>query len=268
MEKSYFEAPTECPICGESLQEDSVFLMCYNVDCKGRKLGDLSKWINKLDLKGIDKATIEKLFDGGLIETPSDFYKLKPELICELDGFKSRSANKIVDLINSKKKLTLSEFIGGLNISNFSGKTAELLEENGYNTPGKIMAATPADLLEIKGIGEITANEIVYGINKKQLEIFKLFEQGIELEIKEPKEDKGESMLDGKSFLITGTLSTPRKEFEKMITDNGGFIKGSVSKNLDYLIVGENAGSKLVKAQKIESIKIITEQDFMEMING
>lgn len=271
----YFKAPDVCPSCGEKTFIDSVYLVCNNEGCSGSDIGNLAKWVKKLGLKNIASATIEKLYEAELVKTPADFYKLKSNLICELEGFGSRSAEMIIETLNSKKELTFGEFIGGLNIPNFSDKTAELLEKNGYDTVVKIMNADAVKLSKIKGIGTITAEAIVSGINKKQLEIFKLLEAGIVIKMKEKKE-KSKGNLNGKSFVFTGAINRidtetgkhyTREKLQEFVIENGGSTPSSISKGTTYLVQADpsSTSAKTQKAEKL-GVSILSEEDFFKMI--
>jgi len=259
--------PKNCPICGEKVSVGGIFLTCENEGCSGGEIGNLNKWVKKLDLKGIASATLEKLYEAGLVKTPADLYKLKPNMICELEGFGSSSANKIVDTLNAKKELSFGEFVGGLNIPNFSDKTAELLEKNGLDSVTKILSQGVEDLAGIKGIGRVTAEAIIDGLKKKQKVINELMEVGITIMKKEKKSNK-RSNLDGKSFCVTGALSLgKRDDFIKMVEDNGGVYKSTISKGLDYLVTNDNdsGSAKNEKASKI-GVKVINEKEFLSMI--
>lgn len=260
------EVPSVCPECGEKASDDGVFLVCKNENCCGNEIGNLVKWIKKLDLKGIAKATIEKLHEANLVKNPSDFYKLKKEMICEIEGFGSRSAEIIIDTLNSKKEITFGEFVGGLNIPNFSDKTAELLEKNGYDTFYKILNASIEELSNVKGIGEITAKAIIDGIEKKNFIIHDLLIEGIK--IKERKVlTKSQNPFVGKRVVFTGALNIKRSDAQKMVIEVGGECPSSLSKDTDYLVMaGEDSTSAKAMKAKQYGTKIINEDQFLKMI--
>lgn len=262
------EVPEVCPVCGEKAYEDGVYLVCKNDECKGGHLGNLMKWIRKLDLKNLAEATLEKLYDANLIKNPADLYKLEPHLICELDGFKTRSANKIIDIINSKKELTFGEFIGGLNMPNFSGKTAELLEKNGYDTIEKILNAQTYDLEKIKGIGFETARAILAGLQKKVKIIEELFNVGVQIKAK-GEVAMNDNTFTGKKVVFTGALNIKRKDAQQMVMSVGGECPSSLSKDTDYLVMANpnSTSSKAVKAQKYGTT-ILSEEEFTKLIGG
>ena len=267
---------SNCPACGEPTVVDGVFLVCDNSECSGGKIGDLKKWVKKLDLNGIAGATLERLFEADLVETPDDLYKLKPEVICELEGFGSRSANKIIETLNSKKEVTFKEFIAGLNISNFSGETAELLEENGYDTVDKILSSNENDLVSIKGIGLITAKEIIKGLKKKVKVIEKLYNVGIKIKPKESKTKMStNSILNGESYCFTGAIQKidengerfTREKMWSLVEENGGIVSKSITKEVTYLVTADpdSNSSKIQKARK-SGINIISEDEFFKKV--
>lgn len=269
------EVPSVCPACGGKVTEGGIFLTCENEGCSGGEIGNLVKWVKKLDLKGIASATIEKLYEAGLVKCPSDFYHLKPNLICELEGFGSSSANKIVETLNSKKELTFGEFIGGLNIPNFSDKTAELLEENGLDTVQKILQKSNIELASIKGIGNITASAIREGLTKKINTIHQLEVMGIKI-MKKEKKEKSKGNLNGKSFVFTGAINRidtetgkhyTREKLQEFVIENGGSTPSSISKGTTYLVQADpsSTSAKTQKAEKL-GVSILSEEDFFKMI--
>jgi len=261
-------AITECPSCGQQTKRSNVFLTCENENCSGGEIGTINKWLKKLDLKGIASATVERLYEANLIKNPADLYKLKPEMICDLEGFGSSSANKIVETLNVKKEVTFGEFIGGLNIPNFSDKTAELLEENGYDTFEKISVASVSELSNIKGIGDITADAIIKGIVKKQDVIKELFGVGITIKEKKKMTNQNQSnQFTGKKVVFTGALNIKRKEAQSMVENVGGSCPDSLGKDTDYLVIAD-PNSTSSKAQKARNYgtTLLSEEQFMEMI--
>ncbi len=263
---NYFKAPRTCPVCNERTTIDGVFLVCDNDECRGGITGNLKKWIKKLDLKGIGPGIVSALYDAGLVKIPSDFYLLEEKDIANLEGFGTSSAKNIVEIINSKKELTLSEFIGGLNIPNFSGKTAELLEKNGFDTVKKICNAQEYELTKIKGIEITTARAILKGIQKKTEVITALMDVGIIVK-KKQEVKKGGNPFTKKKVVFTGALSIKRKEAQDMVKNVGGECPGSLSKNTDFLVIAD-PNSNSTKAQKARKFgtKLINEATFLEMI--
>lgn len=257
--------PQKCPKCDGTLTEEPIFLVCNNENCVGAKVGNIIKWIQKTDMLGISDATIQSLYDEGLIRNAADLYKLKPSMINSLDGFGDKSAKKIVEIIQSKKEVSFGVFLGGLNINQFSDKTAELLEKNGYDNIDKILNESIENLCKVKGIGEITASAILVGLKEKLSIIKQLLDVGVKIMTKE-KNVGGN--LNGKSFCVTGSLEMgKRDDFIKMVEENGGVYKSGIAKDLSYLVTNDtDTGS--AKNQKATSlgVAIINEVQFLKMI--
>jgi len=261
------KVPSKCPACGESVKVDGVFLICDNPECSGGKLGDLNKWAKKLELKGVASATLEKLYEAELIEDPSDLYTLKFESIAGLPGFGESSAETIIQTLNEKKEITFPEMIAGLNIPNFSGKTAELLEKNEYETYESILEASNEELSSIKGIGMITSNDIIEGLKKKVEVIKKLFNNGITIKRRKVMA-KSNHPLAGKNVVFTGALEMKRTEAQAMVVGVGGICPSSISKDTDFLVIADidSTSSKAQKARKYGTV-LINEAQFMAYFN-
>lgn len=274
--------PIICPVCNfatEIIKEQVEFLYCSNPTCKSRELGNLIKWIRALDLKGIAEKTIEKLYERGYLKNPADFYKLKYEDIATIEGFKSKSINNVLDTIHSKKTVTLSEFIGGLNIPNFGKRMAELLVDNNFKIIEDCISASINDLVKIKGIEEKTAKNFINILEKKHyiikelLEFVSIKEESI-LEIDKIGGCFREEIAN-KSFVFTGAIQRckengkrfKRKELQDLVKNCGGNTPSSISKAVDYLVqVDATVESTKSKQAKSLGIKIISEDEFFEMI--
>lgn len=278
--KEYFELPIECPVCGELLVENGKFLECPNPMCDGAKIGDLKKWASVTEMQslGIGGKTLEKLYNEDFIYEPQDLYTLEADEVEQLEGFGKRSAEKIVEVIQSKKELPLSEFIGGLNIRNFSTSMVELLVENGHDTLEKLFALNFDVLVGIKGIEEKTAKVFLNGLSLKKGIIDGLLASGVT--IIEPSSTPGNDIasmageLSGMTFCFTGAVQAvdengeryKRSMLESLVKENGGSVK-SVSSGLMYLVQADpnSESSKTVKATKL-GVQIISDVDFLSMI--
>lgn len=250
-----------CPVCREKTEISGKFLICPNLNCKGKEIGNLNRWIDALNIMDISEKTINLLYNNGLIKEPADFYKLNVEDISCLERMGEKSAEKIVNNLVNNIVLDLSTFISGLNIPNFSKSRAELLIENGIDNLEKMLKATKEDLVKIKGIESKTAELIVNGLLNKRKTIFNLLTY---ITIKERTIGK----LNGLSFCVTGALNTmDRKEFIAKVTQNGGSYKSSVVKGLTYLVTNDTeSGSSKNKKAKENGVKIINEQEFLTLI--
>ncbi len=257
-----YTPPTNCPVCGSPLFKDGAFLICDNQNCNARMLGKLMKWIEVIDAKGISTKTIEGLFNRGMIKTVSDLYKLKIEDIAKLDGFGQISAENIVNTLReASQNVTYDMIIRGANIRNIGKTISKLLIEKYENIDNLCEYLNYNELEHIHGIGEELATLILK--SKNQIcSFYNEIKEFITIKTKE----KNSNILNGKSFCITGTLSKSRNEFKEMIESNGGIVKSGVSGNLDYLLAGDSAGSKLDKAKECE-VTVLSEQDFLGLIN-
>lgn len=262
--KQYFEIPDICPSCGHPTKIDGKFLMCPNDNCDALAYGNLYKWIAVLEIKNIGNSIIEMLFEKGIVSEPADFYKLSVNDIADLERLGEKSANKILENLNNKKEIPLDIFIGALNMSNFSTSTAKMLIEAGYDTIEKMQNITGSELVQIKGIEEKTAKQILNGLQSKADIIKNLFDVGITIKKIEINKD---GKLSGLSFCVTGSLeSMKRKDFEKLVVENGGSFKG-ISKDLSYLVNNDpNSTSSKNKKAKELNIKIITEKEFLDLL--
>ena len=217
-----------------------------------------------MNIEGLSEKTIEAFYLNLGVRELSDLYKLKKEDLLSLDKFKEKKAQNVINALEKSKNCDLSKFLFSLGIEEVGLKTAKDLAKH-FKTLKAIKGATRAELLEIEDIGEIIANNILlYFEDKDNLkEIDHLLKMGVKIE--EVKES-GDKRLAGKTFVLTGTLSKPRKEVEELIESYGGKTSSSVSKKTDFVLAGEEAGSKLDKAKTL-GVKIIKEQEFFKMVD-
>jgi DNA ligase (NAD+) len=270
-----------CPVCDTIAVENGKFLECPNLMCAGAKIGDLKKWASVTGMKslGIGGKTLEKLYYQDFLYEPQDLYTLEVEIMENLSGFGKRSAEKIVEVIQSKKELPLSEFVGGLNIRNFSTSMVELLVENGYDTLNKLFDLNIDALVRIKGIEDKTAKAFLNGLELKKGVIQGLLDVGVK--IKENVMGTTESIRDGAgklsglSFCFTGKVEAMNEDGERytrailqnLVLANGGENSNSVKSGLMYLVQADPS-SQSSKTKKAESlgVQIISDVDFLSMI--
>ena len=265
-----YEPPTKCPVCGHDLEtiDGEVNLYCINSDCPGQLKAKIEFWASKdaMDIDSLGPSIIEQLFEKGMIKTPADLYKLTKDDFMKLDLIQEKSASNLYNSIQGSKNQSLKRFITALNIKNIGKETADILARE-YGTLDNLKNSTIESLSQINGIGALTASEIVKFFNDDNNKKFlnELNEYGVVPEAaKQAESDK----LKGQIFVLTGTLQNmTRNQASDIIKLHGGQTSSSVSKNTTYVLAGENAGSKLEKAQNL-GIKILTEDDFLEMING
>lgn len=263
------EIPKLCPSCKEktkiSINHSSMnktkTLHCTNLNCSAILKDKIHHFCSVLDIAGVSYSTIDKLFEEKLVKQPSDIFKLKLSDLLKLEGFKKRSSEKILQSIEKSKSQPFNIFLRSLGINGL-GKTLSATLADKYDNLDIIVQTLITDADKIDGISEEMADKIVQEIDNMRPEI-----EELQKFIKIEKKNVTGTALNGKTFCITGTLSKGRGEFEKIIKENGGMTSSSVSKKIDYLLCGENAGSKLDKAKSL-NIEVLNENEFFEILNN
>lgn len=260
--------PESCPSCGARVvrEEGEAALRCLNTDCPAQLLRNLIHFCSRdaMDIEGLGESNIELFVNSGLIKTPADIYSLSAKQMTPLDRMATQSANKLVKAIAASKENDLSKLIFALGIRHIGQKAAKLLSEH-FVTMTALMNSDFDEIMTIDGIGEIMAKSIVEYFNMPEsIELIdRLTEAG--LNMKSLKEIKDTRFAD-KTFVLTGTLATyKRSEAAAIIEGFGGKTASSVSKKTDYVLAGEDAGSKLQKANDL-GITVISEEEFQNMI--
>ena len=251
--KDVFSIPDKCPVCGTKVvkSDDEAAIRCPNVDCPAQISRSIVHFASKgaMDIDGLGPAIVEALLDNKLIKSVADLYELKAEQLMELENFKEKSANNLINAINKSKDNSLDRLIFGLGIRNIGQASAKLLCDK-FGDLDNIIKATDDEIAEIEGFGSIMA------------QIKRLKEYGVNIHYEKIQTD---NRFEGRTFVLTGTLPTlKRNEAKAIIEKFGGKASGSVSKKTDYVLAGEDAGSKLTKAQEL-GIEIISEQEFLDM---
>lgn len=260
--------PEICPSCGAKVvrEEGEAAVRCLNTECPAQLLRNLIHFCSRdaMDIEGLGDSNLELFANEGLIKTPADIYSIKEEQIIPLERMAEQSAKNIVDAVNKSKENDLSKLVFALGIRHIGQKAAKLLSER-FGTMTGIMEATFDDIMTIDGFGKIMAESVVDYFNMPQTKelIDRLVSAGLNMKsLKEVKDMR----FAGKTFVLTGTLPTySRKEAAEIIESFGGKTASSVSKKTDYVLAGEEAGSKLKKATDL-GITIISEADLNEMI--
>jgi len=259
--------PDACPVCGSSVLKDEydVYYKCANPDCPARLKASIVHFAgrNAMDIKGLGEKIVDRFVDLGLLGSIADIYDLKCEDIQELEGFGAKSAENLIKAIDKSKAKPFSKVLFGLGLPNVGVRTAEILAEKFGNIDAMIQAERE-DFEEIEDIGPVIADGLYKALRDEKITylIEKLRKKGLNFTYTQEKES---DILEGKTFLITGSLSRPRKQVEELIKKNGGMVLTGVSSNLDYLICGESPGSKLDKAKELD-VNIIDEKKFMRML--
>jgi DNA ligase (NAD+) len=256
--------PEHCPACDRNLTMEGAFLRCLALECDARTARALTYWCRTLEMDGIGEKLIEALLENGLIVTIADLYKLNHSQISELERMGDKSAYNVLDELAKTRTLNLARFLHALGMERIGPEVATTISQH-FTSLEKLLIwideGEDQELTTIDGIGDKVAAIFRDGITKRRNLIDELSK--IITIIDEAESASG--IFDNKSFCITGSLSRPRKEIALAIKNAGGKVVGSVSSNLDVLVAGEKAGSKLSKAESL-GVEIWTENALFEQI--
>ena len=261
-EKPY-AMPDKCPSCGADVVKDEIVWRCPNVTCPAQVKESIRHFTSKagMDIEGLGYKHIEQMVDRELIEDPSGIYSLSISDILKLERFADKSARNIIAAIDKSRETTLPRLIYALGIRDVGEHTAKLLA-NAFGTLDALKRAKYDDLIKIREIGpEVAKSILAFFAEERNLNLIdKILKGGVTYKIE--KATKG-GPLDGKTFVFTGTLKRlSRDEAERVVESLGGRPTSSVSKKTDYVVAGEEAGSKLEKAKEL-GVKVITEEEFI-----
>jgi DNA ligase (NAD+) len=265
--------PKHCPSCGTELfkSEDEAAWRCININCPAQVLERLIHFASKdaMDIRGLGAAIIEKFYTLGLLTSIPQVYQLDYEAIGQLEGFGKKSIDNLQTAIENSKKQPLHRLIYALGIR-YVGETMAKTLAHAVDHLLDLQKFDEEALQNLEDVGPKVAGSVVqFFSNHQNIELIKALEQ-LGLRLKNEKKDfsSGDGSLQGQTFLFTGTLAKlKRSEAEEMVEQNGGIILSGVSSKLNYLVVGEDVGSKLEKAKKINTVKIISEDQFIKLIN-
>ena len=263
-----FKVPEKCPNCGSAVakDEDGVYIRCLNPDCLGQLKERLKYFAGRgqMDIENLGTALIEQLVEAGLVKNFADLYKLqKPELI-ELERMAEKSADNVIKAIEKSKTRPLWRFVTALGIRHIGGQSAQILAEY-FGSLDALMAAEQQELAEIDQIGPTMAEGVYeyFRDTRNQTVIDQLLAAGVAP--RQPRARRS-SKLAGKTIVVTGSLENfTRQQIEQAIRQAGAKSSSSVSKKTDYVLAGENPGSKLDKASKL-GVKVINEKQFLAML--
>ncbi len=264
---------THCPECGTELVklEEQAAHYCPNEwHCPPQVVGKMIHYVSRkaLNIENLGSETIEQLYREKLIENVADFYTLKKEQLLPLERMAEKSAQNIIGGIEKSKTIPYEKVLYGIGIKHVGETVAKKLAKN-FNSIDDLKAATVEELTQVEDIGGKIAESIVAYLNNEenQTMIERLKSYGVQLIKGENTTETVSNILEHKTFLFTGKLSLfTREQAEEIVEKHGGKNISAVSKNLNYLVVGEKAGSKLKKAQEIGSITILDEQEFLDLV--
>lgn len=261
------QKPEVCPACGAKLVEEGALLFCPNENgCPPQITGRIEHFVSKdcMDIRGISEKSVAQLYEKLDVRSVTDLYYLKADDVARLDGYKDKKTENFISSVEKSKSVPLDRFINALGIENVGKKTARDLALR-FKSMNALMDAERETLLEIEDIGEVVADSITSYFGKHRALIEKFREIGIDPKI---EQQTANGAFSGKKFVLTGTLPTyTRSEATKLIENAGGEVASSVSKDTDYVLAGDNAGSKLEKARQ-KGIKIISEKEFISLLNS
>ncbi|MFN4076132.1 MAG: NAD-dependent DNA ligase LigA [Cloacibacterium sp.] len=266
---------THCPECGSELirLEDQAAHFCPNeTHCPPQVVGKMIHYVSRkaLNIENLGSETIEQLYREGLLTNIADFYTLRKEQLLPLERMAEKSAQNIIDGIEKSKQIPYEKVLYGIGIKHVGETVAKKLAKN-FPSIDDLKNATVEELCQVEDIGSKIAESIVsYLQNPENWEMIeRLRSYGVQLEKGENTTEVLSTVLEGKTFLFTGKLSLfTREQAEEMVEKHGGKNISAVSKNLNYLVVGEKAGSKLKKAQDIGTITILDEQQFLDLLES
>ncbi|KYC44028.1 DNA ligase (NAD(+)) LigA [Scytonema hofmannii PCC 7110] len=270
-----FVMPSHCPVCGQPVvrEMDEAVTRCVNASCPAILKGAIEHWVSRdaLDIKGMGEKLVHQLVDKGVVHSVADLYDLTEENLYALERMGKKSAQKLVEAIAQSKNQSWSRVLYGLGIRHVGNVTAQVLAEK-FPTVEQLADATQADIETIHGIGAEIAQSVYqwFRIDANQTLISRLKDAGLQLEIvlDAIAQNDDNQKLAGKTFVITGTLPTlKRDEAKALIQKAGGKVTDSVSKKTDYLVVGEDAGSKLTKAQEL-GVAQLSEEKLLEFFES
>ena len=265
-----FKMIENCPMCNSVLVRKDANHYCKNEHCPSRKIESLIHFSSRdaMYIEGFGESIVEDFYNLGYLKNIDDFYtldKYKDELML-LEGFGEKSISKLLESASNSKKNSLERLLFGLGIRYVGKKTAKILSKY-YKTMDNLIKADFDELKSINDIGDVIAKSIVdYFSDEKNINLInRLKDLNLNMRYLGEEVNTSNENINGKTFVITGTLSRPRDEIKEEIEGLGGNVTGSVTKKTDYVIAGEKAGSKLTKANEL-GIKVLTEEEYNNML--
>ncbi len=255
------ERPTECPVCGSELLDEGKLIKCQNINCPARVVNSIIYFASKqcLNIDGLGDKIVEQLYEQGLVREVEDLYHLKMEDLLKLEGFKQKKAQNLLNAIERSKGAECWRFINALGIEHIG----EVASKKICQTYGlDFIDLSREQLMAIEGFGEEMAESYLEFMRVNREKVERLMQI---IEPKPPqKEEVVESPFTGKSVVLTGTMKKPRGEIKAMLEHLGAKVTGSVSKKTDFVIYGEDPGSKYEKAKKL-GVRLLSEEEMWEL---
>jgi DNA ligase (NAD+) len=263
-----FHMPERCPVCGGHVvrTEGEADHRCVNANCPAKLRETILHFASRgvMNIEGMGDALVTQLTDRKLVKNVADIYKLNKETLLSLERMGDRSAQNVLDEIENSKKLPLERVIYGLGIRMVGERTAQFLSEH-FGSMDALMQAGEEELQEVKEVGPRIAQSIVEFFQEPKNRALVKQLQDLGLRLTGTRKQRG-TTLAGKTFVLTGTLpNLTRDDAKKMIEDAGGQVSGSVSKKTDFVVAGDDAGSKLEKAKEL-GVKVIDEKEMQELL--
>lgn len=263
-----YHLPETCPVCGAAVlrDPDGAAIRCTGAECPAQLLRNLIHFASRdaMDIDGVGPAVLQQLIDSGLVSNPADLYDLQAEQLAELDRMGKKSAQNAVDAIAKSKENDLWRLIFALGIRQVGAKAAKILADH-FGSMDALRQATAEELTEIDDVGAITADYITRWMQSSQASdlLERLKAAGVNMTCRREVIDR---RFSGMTFVLTGALTRfTREEAGEMIEQRGGKAASSVSKKTTYVVAGENAGSKLKKAQEL-NIPVLDEEEFLALL--
>ena len=258
-----YERPSHCPVCGSELLQEDVLIKCQNLECNARVVNSIIYFASKpcLNIDGLGNKIVEALFNAGLVKSVVDLFDLTLDKLLALEGFKEKKSQNLLDSLENAKGCDYWRFINSLGIEHIGEVASKTLSQN---FGSGFIDATKEQIMACEGIGEEMAESVLEFVRVNRETILKL--QGI-LNPKEPekKAEAAENPFKAKTVVLTGTMSASRGEIKEMLESLGAKVSGSVSKKTDFVIYGEDAGSKYDKAMDL-GVTCLTEDEMRELL--
>jgi len=271
-EEKVFHMPKNCPVCGSKLvrPQGEAIRRCVNSACPAQVKERIMHFASRagLEIDGLGPALVDMLVDRGMVRSFADLFRLDQEQLARLPRMAEKSASNLVAAIEKSKKVPFDRFIYALGIRHVGAYVARVLAEN-FGSIDELISAKAEQLAAIHGIGEVVAKSIeeYFSVEENVTAVRELLAEGVQLQYP-ARRPEAPSPIAGKRFVLTGTLSSmKREEAKKRIEALGGRVTSSVTKQTDYVVVGEQPGSKLAKAEKL-GITTLSESEFLELLKS